>query len=291
MLLRCKILSLKPQLKRTFDPGFQVRARVADDPAVGGPGEDDLDSSERRIIGRQRSRAKPYFQRHQQSEARPTCRARGRRVVHAPSFRVKEIGDDILGFPIGVTAAERHEDDFEAIESRTVPTSVFADERAAAIFLRQTVGGIKNKSERGNVRTQRIIGNNRLSRPDPGVAARRADQGAGRSNCRASHRSRWDSRRAEFLPDGFVVVCADPSDMMADGLLNRIAKLAGFDQAGGLFDDQVTEIAASVSMATLASFSAMPSSEKTIGLFPFPGVVPGRRSAPALRMTVEKPGT
>jgi hypothetical protein len=78
------------------------------------------------------------------------------------SFRVKEIGDDILGFPIGVTAAERHEDDFEAIESRTVPTSVFADERAAAIFLRQTVGGIKNESERGNVRTQRIIGNNRF---------------------------------------------------------------------------------------------------------------------------------
>ena len=32
------------------------------------------------------------------------------------SFRVKEIGDDILGFPIGVTAAERHEDDLKPLK-------------------------------------------------------------------------------------------------------------------------------------------------------------------------------
>src|ERR1700733_8594346 len=54
-------------------------------------------------------------------------------------IRVKEIGDDILGFAIGMAAAEGHENDPVSVEGWAVPTSVFADECAAAIFLRQAV--------------------------------------------------------------------------------------------------------------------------------------------------------
>jgi hypothetical protein len=50
------------------------------------------------------------------------------------AVRVKEIRDDVLGFAIGAPAAEGHEHDPVAVELRPVPTSVFADERTAAIF-------------------------------------------------------------------------------------------------------------------------------------------------------------
>jgi hypothetical protein len=59
---------------------------------------------------------------------------------HRPSSRlpvgVKEIRDDVLGFAVGMTAAEGHEHDLVAVEDRPVPTSVFADECAASISLR-----------------------------------------------------------------------------------------------------------------------------------------------------------
>jgi hypothetical protein len=69
-----------------------------------------------------------------------------------PSVRVKKIGDDVLGFAIRTPAAEGHENDPIPVEDRPVPTSVFADKRAAAIFLRQAVGGVKNEAKRGHVR-------------------------------------------------------------------------------------------------------------------------------------------
>src|ERR1700722_18023346 len=67
------------------------------------------------------------------------------------SVRVKKIGDDILGFAIGMAAAEGHENDPVSVEGWAVPTSVFADECAAAIFLRQAVASAKNEAERGYV--------------------------------------------------------------------------------------------------------------------------------------------
>jgi hypothetical protein len=59
---------------------------------------------------------------------------------HRPSSRlpgrVQEIGDDILGFAIRTPAAEGYENDPVSVEDRPVPTSVFADECAAAVFMR-----------------------------------------------------------------------------------------------------------------------------------------------------------
>ena len=66
--------------------------------------------------------------------------------------RVKKIGDDILSFAIGTPAAEGHENDLVTVEGRPVPTSVFADERAAAIFLWQAVGSVENEAQRRHVR-------------------------------------------------------------------------------------------------------------------------------------------
>ena len=55
------------------------------------------------------------------------------------SVHVKEIGDDILRFAIRTPAAEGDENDPVSVEGGAVPTSVFSDECAAAIFLRQGV--------------------------------------------------------------------------------------------------------------------------------------------------------
>jgi hypothetical protein len=52
---------------------------------------------------------------------------------------VKKIRDHILRFAIGSAAAEGHENDPVTVEDRPVPATVFADEGAATIFLRQTV--------------------------------------------------------------------------------------------------------------------------------------------------------
>jgi hypothetical protein len=65
---------------------------------------------------------------------------------------VKKIGDDILSFPIGTPAAEGHENDLVTVEGRPVPTSVFAAERAAAIFLWQAVGSVKHEAQWGHMR-------------------------------------------------------------------------------------------------------------------------------------------
>ena len=61
------------------------------------------------------------------------------------SLRVKKIGDDILGLAIGTPAVEGHEHDLVAVEGRPVPTSVFADKSAAAVFLRQAVAVSKTR--------------------------------------------------------------------------------------------------------------------------------------------------
>ena len=65
---------------------------------------------------------------------------------------VKEIGDHILRFAIGTAGAEGHENDPVTVEDGSVPTTVFADECAAAIFLRQAVASVKNEAKRGDVR-------------------------------------------------------------------------------------------------------------------------------------------
>ena len=54
-------------------------------------------------------------------------------------FASRKSVTNILRFAIGPAAAEGHENDPVTVEDRPVPATVFADEGAATIFLRQTV--------------------------------------------------------------------------------------------------------------------------------------------------------
>ena len=67
------------------------------------------------------------------SIASPTGRPR------AFPFASRKSVTNILRFAIGPAAAEGHENDPVTVEDRPVPATVFADEGAATIFLRQTV--------------------------------------------------------------------------------------------------------------------------------------------------------
>src|SRR6202035_81008 len=97
-------------------------------------------------------------------KTRAPCLA-GRNPDRPPAglfIRVQEAGDDVLGFAARTPAAERHENDLVAVEAWPVPTAMFADEGAAAVFLGKTVRRVESKPQRSDVRAQRIVGNNRL---------------------------------------------------------------------------------------------------------------------------------
>src|SRR4029078_7432886 len=76
-------------------------------------------------------------------------------VVHESRY-------EIFGLAAWLSVPERHEDDLVAIELLSIPASVLADERAAAILLRKLVGAVERHPERRDVRAQRIVGRDRL---------------------------------------------------------------------------------------------------------------------------------
>src|SRR5271166_6579320 len=78
------------------------------------------------------------------------------------AVRIEESRDDILGLAVRTPTAERYEDDLVAVEEIPVPTAMFADEGAAPVFLGKAVRRVEGKPQRGHVRAQRIIGNDRL---------------------------------------------------------------------------------------------------------------------------------
>ena len=110
---------------------------------------------------------------------------------------VEEAGQDLFGLvAAGPPAGERDEDHAVAGRRLAIPRAVLADERAAAIALRQQVAAIEHEPERCRVRAERVVGHDRLLDqvgPRRLAGARRRD---GRSSCTASRRSRRPSPKS-----------------------------------------------------------------------------------------------
>jgi len=64
----------------------------------------------------------------------------------------------VLGLAVRMPAAEWHEYDLVAVKLLAVPAAVFADERAAVVFLRQVLGSMEDEPQERHVGAQRVFG-------------------------------------------------------------------------------------------------------------------------------------
>ena len=65
--------------------------------------------------------------------------------------RIEEARDDILWRAAGSSPAEGHEDHFVAVKRRSIPASVFADERTAAVVRRKIGACVHGYAQRRHV--------------------------------------------------------------------------------------------------------------------------------------------
>ena len=88
------------------------------------------------------------------------------RQTNRPSARVivgiEEAGDDILRRAAGLSAAEGHEDHLVAVERRSIPASMFADEGTAAVVCRKIGAGGHRDTQGRHVRAQRVVRRDRF---------------------------------------------------------------------------------------------------------------------------------
>ena len=101
------------------------------------------------VVGDQQRAARVDARRRPGGRAR--CRRSSRKPVSTSS-----------GVPRRPAARERHEDHLVAARRLAVPRAVLADERAAAIALRQQLAVVEREPERRGVRAERVVGHDRL---------------------------------------------------------------------------------------------------------------------------------